>query len=130
MQSDNQNTLQHSLQDTLDPQSRNTLRTLTLDAVQAANSGHPGTSMGTAPIAYRLLHRCAVRPDGVEAGVSVAAASPLGWERSVGRQGAVIAMRAFGRSAPGPALQAHVGFEVAQVVAAAQQQIAVYAARA
>jgi transketolase len=32
----------------------NTLRTLSIDAVQKANSGHPGTPMGAAPIAYSL----------------------------------------------------------------------------
>src|ERR1700730_11298439 len=32
----------------------NTIRTLAMDAVQAANSGHPGTPMGMAPTAYVL----------------------------------------------------------------------------
>src|SRR6202041_2075519 len=32
----------------------NTIRTLSIDAVQAANSGHPGTPMGMAPLAYVL----------------------------------------------------------------------------
>src|SRR5438552_2568343 len=32
----------------------NTIRTLSMDAVQAANSGHPGTPMALAPIAYAL----------------------------------------------------------------------------
>ncbi|MDX9819785.1 MAG: transketolase [Desulfococcus multivorans] len=32
----------------------NTIRTLSLDAVQAANSGHPGAPMGLAPAAYVL----------------------------------------------------------------------------
>jgi transketolase len=32
----------------------NTIRTLSIDAVQAANSGHPGTPMGMAPAAYCL----------------------------------------------------------------------------
>ena len=35
----------------------NTLRTLSIDAVQKANSGHPGTPMGAAPIAYCLWQR-------------------------------------------------------------------------
>jgi len=30
----------------------NTIRTLSMDAVQAANSGHPGTPMSMAPLAY------------------------------------------------------------------------------
>ena len=32
----------------------NTIRTLAMDAVQAANSGHPGTPMAMAPVAYNL----------------------------------------------------------------------------
>jgi transketolase len=32
----------------------NTIRTLAMDAVQAANSGHPGTPMGMAPVGYCL----------------------------------------------------------------------------
>jgi len=32
----------------------NTIRVLAMDAVQAANSGHPGMPMGTAPLAYAL----------------------------------------------------------------------------
>src|SRR4026207_422717 len=35
----------------------NTIRTLSMDAVQAANSGHPGTPMALAPVAYVLWHR-------------------------------------------------------------------------
>ena len=34
-----------------------TLRTLSIDAVQKANSGHPGTPMGAAPITYCLWQR-------------------------------------------------------------------------
>ena len=34
-----------------------TLRTLSMDAVQAANSGHPGTAMALAPVAYTLWSR-------------------------------------------------------------------------
>jgi transketolase len=35
----------------------NTIRTLSMDAVQAANSGHPGTPMAMAPVAYYLWQR-------------------------------------------------------------------------
>jgi len=35
----------------------NTIRTLAMDAVQAANSGHPGTPMALAPVAYTLFNR-------------------------------------------------------------------------
>ncbi len=35
----------------------NTIRTLSMDAVQAANSGHPGTAMAMAPVMYCLWQR-------------------------------------------------------------------------
>src|SRR5437870_12039605 len=35
----------------------NTIRTLSIDAVQKAKSGHPGTPMGAAPTAYGLWQR-------------------------------------------------------------------------
>jgi len=55
--------------------------------------------------------------------VSVEAASALGWDRYVGRQGEIIAMRSFGLSAPGQAVQTHFGFDVAHVLAAARRQL-------
>jgi transketolase len=41
-------------QPSLDELCVNTIRTLSMDAVQAANSGHPGAPMGLAPVAYCL----------------------------------------------------------------------------
>ena len=41
-------------QKTLDQLCINTIRTLAMDAVQEANSGHPGTPMALAPLAYVL----------------------------------------------------------------------------
>jgi transketolase len=38
----------------IDAVSVNTIRTLCIDAVQAANSGHPGTPMAMAPVVYAL----------------------------------------------------------------------------
>jgi hypothetical protein len=38
----------------IDEQCVNTIRTLAMDAVQQANSGHPGTPMALAPVAYTL----------------------------------------------------------------------------
>ncbi|HTH86660.1 transketolase [Mycobacterium sp.] len=43
-----------SAADTIEQLAVNTIRTLSMDAVQAANSGHPGTPMALAPVAYRL----------------------------------------------------------------------------
>jgi transketolase len=39
---------------TIDSLSINTIRTLSMDAVQQANSGHPGTPIAMAPVAYVL----------------------------------------------------------------------------
>ncbi len=41
----------------LDTLAVNTIRTLSIDAVQKANSGHPGLPMGAAPMAYALWAR-------------------------------------------------------------------------
>src|ERR1700690_3477145 len=41
----------------LDILSINTIRTLAIDAVQKANSGHPGAPMALAPVAYCLWQR-------------------------------------------------------------------------
>src|SRR3954447_18839645 len=35
----------------------NTIRCLAMDAVQAANSGHPGTPMAMAPVTYQLWQK-------------------------------------------------------------------------
>ena len=39
---------------TVSERSIHTIRTLSMDAVQEANSGHPGTPMALAPLAYEL----------------------------------------------------------------------------
>ena len=43
-----------SVRSPIDRISINTIRTLAMDGVQAANSGHPGTPMALAPVAYCL----------------------------------------------------------------------------
>jgi transketolase len=52
---------------TVDQLAITTLRTLAIDAVQRANSGHPGAPMGMAPMAYvlwtRFLRHAPSRPD-------------------------------------------------------------------
>jgi transketolase len=44
-------------QKTLEQLCINTIRTLAMDGVQKANSGHPGTPMALAPLAYLLYTR-------------------------------------------------------------------------
>ena len=39
----------------LDRLAVDTIRTLAIDGVQKANSGHPGTAMALAPLALRML---------------------------------------------------------------------------
>jgi transketolase len=48
---------QPKLEPNLDLLSINTIRTLSMDAVQAANSGHPGTPMALAPVAYTIWQK-------------------------------------------------------------------------
>ena len=36
----------------IDQEAVNTIRTLSIDAIEKANSGHPGLPMGAAPMAY------------------------------------------------------------------------------
>ena len=43
--------------DELDQLAINTIRTLSIDAVQQANSGHPGTPMALAPLVYTIWNR-------------------------------------------------------------------------
>ncbi|MCI0182465.1 transketolase [Sulfoacidibacillus ferrooxidans] len=46
----------HSVMTALDELTITTLRTLCIDSVERANSGHPGLPMGAAPMAYTLWH--------------------------------------------------------------------------
>ena len=41
----------------LDQLSINTIRTLTIDAVERAKSGHPGAAMALAPLVYTIWNR-------------------------------------------------------------------------
>lgn len=45
------------MSDELDRSCINTLRFLSVDAIQEANSGHPGLPLGAAPMAYALWTR-------------------------------------------------------------------------
>lgn len=62
-------------------------------------------------------YRRAVLPPEVTARVAVEAAHPMGWERYVGPQGAVIGIDRFGASAPGARVMQAFGFTADNVVA-------------
>ena len=61
-------------------------------------------------------YRDSVLPPEVRARVSVEAASPFGWERWVGTDGAVIGVNRFGASAPGAVVMRECGFTPGHVV--------------
>ena len=58
----------------LDRLAIDTIRTLSIDGVQQANSGHPGAPMGAAPMAYVALDALpAPRPDATRTGPTATA---------------------------------------------------------
>jgi len=65
-------------------------------------------------------YRDTVLPPSVHARVSVEAASPFGWERYVGTQGAIIGVNRFGASAPASVLMREFGFTTDHVVETAK----------
>ncbi len=68
-------------------------------------------------------YRDDVLPPPVSARVTVEAAAALGWDRYAGPHGAIIAMRSFGASAPGKAVQKRFGFTADAVYEAAKAQV-------
>ena len=67
---------------TLDGLCINTIRTLAMDGVQKANSGHPGTAMAMAPVMHTLWDRFlrfnqAIRAGSIVTVLSCRAAMPL-----------------------------------------------------
>jgi transketolase len=65
-------------------------------------------------------YRDAVLPPGVKARVSVEAGSPLGWERYVGLDGAIIGLNRFGASSPGEIVMRELGFSSQHIVEVAK----------
>jgi transketolase len=61
-------------------------------------------------------YRDEVLPPSVSARLAVEAASPMGWERFVGLNGAIIGMESFGASAPAGKLFEYFGFTVQNII--------------
>ena len=66
-------------------------------------------------------YRDSVLPPNIKARIAVEAGSPMGWERYVGRQDAIIGIDGFGASAPGGTVMAKYGFTVNNVVRKAME---------
>jgi len=69
-------------------------------------------------------YREAVLPPSIRARVAVEQASPLGWDRYVGSDGATLAMHGFGASAPFARLQQKFGFTVPNLLELARSVLA------
>jgi transketolase len=54
-------------------------------------------------------YRDSVLPPSVRARVAVEAASPMGWDKWIGPDGAFLGMTTFGESGPAPEVYAHFG---------------------
>jgi transketolase len=70
-------------------------------------------------------YRESVLPSSVTARVAIEQASTFGWERYVGREGAIVGMSTFGASAPLKQLQTKFGFTPDAVVVAALDQLTI-----
>ncbi|MGA2183189.1 MAG: transketolase [Bryobacteraceae bacterium] len=64
-------------------------------------------------------YRESVLPKAIRKRVTVEAASPLGWHRWAGDEGAIIAVNRYGASAPAEEIFKHLGFTAEHVTAAA-----------
>lgn len=69
--------------------------------------------------AQEKSYRESVLPKSIRKRVTVEAASPIGWHRWAGDEGAVIGVERFGASAPGQEVLEHLGFTADRVAAAA-----------
>jgi transketolase len=66
-------------------------------------------------------YRDEVLPPGVTARLAIEEASPLGWERWTGSEGAIMGMTTFGQSAPFADVEAEFGFTVDNVTKVARE---------
>lgn len=69
-------------------------------------------------------YKDSVLPPHMKARVAIEMAMPLGWERYVGDEGAIIGINTFGASAPGDVIMENFGFTVKHVVKAAERVLA------
>jgi len=93
--------------------------TLTAEGVKARVVSMPSWELFEA---QDQAYQEAVLPPSVTGRVAVEQAATIGWDRYVGRGGAVIGMHSFGASAPFAALQKHFGFTPEAVLDAARKQ--------
>jgi transketolase len=66
-------------------------------------------------------YRGSVLPSSVRARVAIEAGMAVGWEHYVGLDGAVVGMRSFGASAPGPVLYEKFGLTAENAAAKAKE---------
>ena len=91
--------------------------TLTIDGIRCRVVSMPSWELFEA---QSQSYRDSVLPPAIRARVSIEAASPFGWERFVGLDGAIIGVNRFGASAPGPTVMKEYGFTVERVVEVAK----------
>jgi transketolase len=72
-------------------------------------------------------YRQDVLPEAIASRIAVEQASTIGWERYVGRRGAIVGMHTFGASAPLKGLLSKFGFTPDHIVSVARDQIARHA---
>ena len=103
-----------------------TIRTLSMDAVQAANSGHPGTPMALAPVAYWIYDNNHIT---IEGPTSLAFSEDVatryqssGW--NVTRVGDANDLDMLSRAFDTFKAKAKLGFEPGHVIEAAKDQLA------
>ncbi len=67
----------------------------------------------------RRVNREGVLPKNIRKRVTVEAASPLGWRKWAGDEGAIIGLERYGASAPGDEILKRLGFTAERVTAEA-----------
>ena len=68
-------------------------------------------------------YKDSVFPEKITARIAIEQGSVMGWDRYVGRLGAIVGMHSFGASAPMKALASKFGFEPEKIVELAKKQL-------